>query len=119
MRLLIRILANSAAILAAAYLIPGFRFTGSPTDLLIAGVILGLINALVKPIVQIIALPAIFLTLGLFNIVINVAMLFLATKFIPGLYIDSIWAAFLGVIVISVINHIISRFSRSGDVNNF
>ncbi len=119
MRLLIRILANSLAILIASNLVPGFIFTGTVAGLLLAGIILGLINALIKPIVQFIALPAIFLTLGLFNILINIFLLILAARFIPHLRIETFWAAFWGVVIISLINHFISKANAKGNLNYF
>ncbi|MDO8240779.1 MAG: phage holin family protein [Candidatus Moranbacteria bacterium] len=120
MRVLIRILANCAAILIAAKYIPGFIFSGSPTDLLIAGIVIGLINGLIKPIIELIALPVVFLTLGLFNIIINVGLMLLADKFLTQLTIEGFWPAFWGVVVISVVNHLISHMSKNtGDVNKF
>ena len=119
MRLIFRILANGAAILIAAKFVPGFVFTGTLVELLIAGAVLGIINALVKPIVELISLPAIFLTFGLFHIVINIALLLLAAKFIPELVIHGLWAAVWGVIIISVLNHLISHLNRHGDINKF
>lgn len=119
MRLVFRILANGAAILIAARIVPGFIFDGTIIDLLIAGIILGIINALVKPVVKLLALPVIFLTLGLFSIVINVALLLLAAKFIPHLFIHGLWAAIWGVVIISLTNHLFSHFAHRGDYNKF
>jgi len=119
MRLIFRVLANAAAIIIAAKIVPGFLFTGTLIDLLIAGAILGLINALVKPVIKLLALPVIFLTLGLFNIVINIALLFLAAKFIPHLAIQGIWAAVLGVIIISIVNQLVSSLNKRGDINKY
>lgn len=112
MSLILRILANCAAIIVASKYIPGFTFTGSPIDLLVAGTVVGLINALIKPIIQLVALPVVLLTLGLFNIIINVGLLLLAAKFLPQLSIHGFWAAFWGVVIISVMNHIISHFNK-------
>lgn len=112
MQLLLRILANSAAILIATRYIPGFLFSGSPFDLLIAGIVIGLINSFIKPIIELISLPVVFLTLGLFNIVINVGLLFLADKLLTQLTIQGFWPAFWGVIVISFVNHLISHLSK-------
>lgn len=120
MRLLVRIIANCAAILIAAKYIPGFIFSGSPVDLLIAGAVIGLINSFIKPIIELIALPVVFLTLGLFNIVINVGLLLLADHFLNQLIIKGFWSAFWGVIIISVINHLVSHLSKNtGDLNKF
>lgn len=120
MRLIVRILANSLAILIAARYVPGFIFSGSAVDLLIAGAVLGLINGLIKPIIELIALPVVFLTLGLFNIVINIGLLLLAAKFLDQLAIRGFWAAFWGVVIISLVNNILSHISRNtGDLNKF
>ncbi|KKR21930.1 MAG: hypothetical protein UT50_C0002G0021 [Candidatus Moranbacteria bacterium GW2011_GWA2_39_41] len=120
MKLILRILANCAAILIAAKYIPGFIFSGSPTDLLIAGAVIGLINGLIRPIVELIALPVILLTLGLFDIIINVGLLLLADKFLTQLTIKGFWPAFWGVVIISLVNHLISHFSKkTGDINKY
>ncbi len=85
-----------------------------------AGVVIGLINALIKPIIQLIALPVVFLTLGLFNIIINVGLLLLADKFLDQLIIKGFWPAFWGVVIFSIINHLISHLHRDkGNLNKF
>lgn len=107
LRIIIHILANCAAILAADYLIPGFIFSGNEQDLIIAGAILGIVNSLIKPIIKLIAFPMILLTLGLFTIFINIALLLLAAKLIPSLSIHNFWSALGGIIVISLANYIL------------
>lgn len=119
MKLIIRILANAAAILIAAKFVPGFIFGGTLFDLLVAGAIIGLINAVIKPAIAFISLPVIFLTLGLFYIILNVALLILAARFIPHLAIHGFWAAFWGVIIISLMNSLVSRLGRSKNFNNY
>lgn len=113
MSIIIRILANSLAILIATRLVPGFIFSGDILNLLIAGAVIGLINALVKPVIQILSFPVILLTLGLFNILINIFLLFLAAKFLPHLNIQTFWAAFWGVVIISLTNHFVSHLDKS------
>jgi len=113
MSIIIQILANSLAILIATRLVPGFVFSGDILNLLIAGAVIGLVNALLKPVIRIISFPVIFLTLGLFNILINIFLLFLAAKFLPDLNIQTFWAAFWGVIIISLTNYLISHLSKS------
>lgn len=112
MKILIRILANSLAVLLAAKLIPGFVFEGSFVNLLFAGAIIGLFNGIVRPVVQLISLPLIFLTLGLFYILINIAILFLAVSFIPNLHITGFWPAFWGIFVISIVNNLVSYITK-------
>jgi putative membrane protein len=111
-RIIIYVIANSLAILAADRLIPGFVFFGGWQDLLLAGAILGIINAIIKPILKFLAFPVIFLTLGLFSIIINIALLYLAESLIPQLQIDSFWSALGGVIIISIVNSIILSLAK-------
>jgi putative membrane protein len=118
MSLLIRILGNAVAILIAAKLVPGFAFLGGYPELLIAGAVIGLLNGLVKPIIQLLSFPAILLTLGLFNIIINIALLLLADRLLENLVIRGFWAAFWGVVIISLTNHFISHFAKKRDLDN-
>ena len=117
MSIIIRILANSLAILIATRLIPGFVFSGDVLNLLIAGAVIGLINALVKPVIQILSFPVILLTLGLFNILINIFLLFLAARFLPHLDIQTFCAAFWGFVIISLTNQLISHLSKTKENN--
>lgn len=104
MKFIVQILTNAVAIFLASYLVPGFSFTGNVLMLLIAGLILGLINFIIKPILKLISAPLILLSLGLFLIVINIALLWLLDFLMPELIISGIWAYFWGVIIISAIN---------------
>jgi putative membrane protein len=113
MELLVRILANSGAIFLADRFVPGFVFRGTTLDLFIAGVVLGIINALVRPVLKFISFPIIFLTLGLFSVVINIFLLFLAARFLPTLRIDGITAAFWGVVIISLMNNLVTHLKNS------
>jgi putative membrane protein len=112
-RIIVHIVANSIAILAADRLIPGFVFFGDWQDLLLAGAILGIINAILKPVLKLLALPVIFLTLGLFSIIINIALLYLAESLIPQLQIDGFWSAAGGVIIISIVNSLIMSIAKN------
>ena len=115
LRLIILILSNALGIWASARLVAGIHFYGNWKWLILAGAVLGLINFLVKPVVKIISLPLIWLTLGLFTIVINVLMLYLAAKIVGALVIDNWIAAFWAVIVISVINFLASSVTRESE----
>lgn len=118
-RVIIQILANSVAILVADRLVPGFVFRGAWQDLLFAGAVLGIINSLVRPLVKLLTFPVIILTLGLFTIIINIAMLYLAASFIPGLIISSFWAGFWAVIIISIVNGIITKIFKPKKENQW
>lgn len=114
MRLLIWLVTNTLAVGVAAWLLPGIRFTEGgglaeywPT-LLAVGVILGLVSAVVKPIVTVLSIPFILLTLGLFLWVINALMLeltaWLAEQLDLGFRVDDFfWQALLGALVITLV----------------
>jgi putative membrane protein len=106
-KLIIRIIANSAAIWVASYAVPGFFFSGNSRDWLIAGLVLAILNSLVKPVLKLATCPVIILTLGLFSLIINIFVLFLAERILPNLEIIGIWPAFWGVIIISLVNYVI------------
>lgn len=108
LRLVIHILSNALGIWAAARLVNGIHFYGDWKWLILTGAVLGFINFFVKPFVKIISLPLIWLTLGLFTIVINVLMLNLAARISGTLVIDTWTAAFWAVVVISIINYLVS-----------
>lgn len=108
LRLVIHILSNALGIWAAARLVPGIHFEGGWGWLILAGAVLGLVNFFVKPVVKIISLPLIWVTLGLFTVVINVLMLNLAARIVGALVIDTWIASFWAVVVISAINYAVS-----------
>lgn len=112
MRLLLRWFAAALAVAAAAYLVPGIRLETSLTGYLVVPLILGLVNALVRPIVRRLACGVIVVTLGLFLLVINAAMLFLAAWLARGVgigfHIDSFVSAIVGSVVISLVSYLSS-----------
>jgi putative membrane protein len=109
MNILVRIVVNAIAIGLTAYLLDGIRVTNnSITTYLLLGVVFGLVNGLVKPIASALSCPLVILTLGLFVLVINGAMLLL-TAWISGgaLQIDGWWPAILAGIVMGIINAVL------------
>ena len=103
-RILIQILLNGLGVLLAAYLVPGVYYTGSWPYLLLVGLVIGLINLLVKPLVTLLSLPALILTLGLFYLVINGALFYLAGWLLDGLTVEGCLPAILGGLVLAVFN---------------
>lgn len=111
--LIISILTNAVAIYIAGQVVPGFIVQADGFWVLAtAGFIFGLINFFVKPVLKLISLPAIFITFGLFTIVINVAMLFLLDYFVSAIQIEGFWAAFWAMLVMSAVNIFIGFFSK-------
>lgn len=85
-----------------------FQDTGATTStFLIAGLVLSLINSVLKPIIVVLSLPAILLTLGLFMLIVNGLMVYIALKLVPGLNV-TFWGAIVTGMIISLINYIIT-----------
>lgn len=85
-----------------------FHDTGATTGtFLVAGLVLSLVNTILKPIIVILSLPAILLTLGLFMLVVNGLMVYIALKFVPGLDV-TFWGAVVTGMIISLINYVIT-----------
>jgi putative membrane protein len=102
-RIIFKWLASAGAIYAAAYVVPGISFQGFGTALIVA-LVLGLINAVLKPLLVLISFPFIILSLGLLLLVINAAMLKLAAGLLDGFAIDGWIPAILGSIVITLVS---------------
>lgn len=108
MYLVIRWLLFAAGVMFAAWLIPGITVTGFLAALVVS-VILGLINAFIRPVVMFISMPVNILTLGLFTLVVNALMLMLAGYFSPGFSVSGFWSAFFGSIVLTILGAFINR----------
>jgi putative membrane protein len=110
----IRWLVTTVAVLVAAHLIPGISYEGWGT-LLGASLLLGIINAFVRPILLLLSLPWIIITMGLFIFVINALLLMLVSKIVPAFQVSGFWSAFFGAIVISLVSWLLSSFFRASD----
>lgn len=94
--------------IASRLLGSSFHDTGATTGtFLVAGLVLSLINTVLKPIVVVLSLPAILLTLGFFMLIVNGLMVYLALKLVPGLEV-TFWGAVLTGMIISLINYVIT-----------
>jgi Predicted membrane protein len=111
MRLLIRWLVNTLALFVVVTLVPGFRYH-SIVSLAIAALILGLLNAVVRPILKFLTMPLTIVTLGLFLIVLNAIMLELTALLSPGFQIDNFVAAIIGAIVLAVVSWVTDSIGR-------
>lgn len=120
-RLVVRWLLSSAAIAIVAWLLPGIRAGGGLSGVLtvlVTAAFLGLANAVVKPVLTLLSCPLILLSLGLFLLVINTAMLQLAAWATRAagypLQVDGWGAAFVGSLLITVVTWVLSLFVREG-----
>jgi putative membrane protein len=107
MRFLLRLLLNGIAVLCAAWLIPGLH-VDTPATAIIAGIALGLVNAIVRPLLLLLTLPLTLLTLGLFIFVVNAICLALVAWLVPGFSISGVGSALIGAIVISLVSWLLS-----------
>jgi len=103
MRFLARLLLNGVAIILAAYVLPGLHVDG-PAPALIAGIILGFVNAIVRPVLFLLTLPLTLLTLGLFIFVLNAICFALTAALVPGFSVDGFLWALLGALFVSVVS---------------
>jgi len=109
-----RWLMTTIAVMVASSLLGGIRYdTGAA--LIGASLLLGILNAFVRPILLILSAPLILLTLGFFILVVNALMLLAVPHIVIGFQVDSFWSAFWGAIVISVVSWILSAFFRGSD----
>lgn len=114
MNLLIRWIITSLSLFVAAWLVPGIRVAPEGwTIFAVMAIILGLVNAIIRPILKLLSCPLIILTLGLFVLVINGLTLWLASSiavrwFHVGFYVDGFWAAFLGALIVSLVSVVLT-----------
>lgn len=101
---------------ASRLLTGNFHDTGATTStFVVAGLVLSLVNSILKPVVVVLSLPAILLTLGLFMLIVNGLMVYIALKLVPGLEV-TFWGAVLTGMIISLINYIITGIMDYKDV---
>ena len=106
---LLRVLIVMAGLWLASELVPGIAIRDAWT-LLGAALLLGIVNAVVRPVIVVLTLPVTILTLGLFLLVINAAMLGLVAAFFDGFHVDGFGSALLGAIIVSITGWIASWF---------
>lgn len=111
---LIRWFVTTIAVFVATKLVPGIQC--APIEALLgASLLLGIINAFVRPVLMLLSLPFIIVTMGLFIFVVNALLLLLVSKIIPSFYVAGFWSAFFGAIIISVVSWVLSSFFRASD----
>lgn len=103
MRLVLRVLINAVAIYVAAAIVPGISLR-SVTAAIVAGLVLGIINAIARPVLVLLTLPLTLLTFGLFLLVLNAVCLWLTSVFVPGFQVVGFGAAFLGALLVSAVS---------------
>jgi len=103
LHLLLRLFLNAVAVLVVTYLVPGVSVSDFVTAFF-AAIVLGLVNALIRPILEILSLPITILTLGLFSLILNALMFWLASALVPGFQVTGFAAAFWGGMVFWIVS---------------
>ncbi len=112
MKLIVRLLISAVVIFGVAYLSAGsLLVVDGFVAALWAALVLGLVNAIIKPIVKLFALPVTILTLGLFSLVINAGMLYLVGWVVPGLEMVGFWQTLLAALIISVVSSVLIKIA--------
>jgi len=102
-RLLVQLLVTAMGLYLAAQVVPGVDFDGL-TSLLLAAVLLGVVNAVVRPILVVLTFPITVLTLGLFLLIVNAAMIGLVSVFLAGFAVDGLWAGVRAALVTGIVS---------------
>jgi len=110
MNFLTRLVTSSLAVIIVTYLLPGVSVDNAVTAIIVAAV-LALLNMVIKPLFILLTLPVTIVTLGLFLLVINALMILLASKIVPGFYVDGFWWAFIFSIILSIVTGIFNALA--------
>lgn len=106
---LVRLLINAVGLWLAAAIVPGIEVSG-PFTLLFAALLMGIVNALLRPIVVVLTLPLTIVTLGLFLLVINAGMFGLVAWMLDGFVVGGFWSALFGWLIVSIVSAVASWF---------
>ncbi len=111
MKFLLRLLFSACTLLLLTYYLPGIRVDSFYVAIL-AAIVLGLVNAIIRPIIVILTLPVNLLTLGLFSFVINAGLFWFVSTVVKGFYVDGFITALWGSLVISLVNWVSNMFLK-------
>ncbi len=111
-------LTSGLVVLTIAYIIPGVNID-SLFIALTAALVLGLINAFIKPVIFILTLPINILTLGIFTLVINALMVMLTATIVPGFEVVGFWSSLLFAIILSLTNIVLRHISLKADIDQY
>lgn len=110
---LLRWFVTTIAVVAATIL-PGISYDSVPA-LLGASLVLGILNAAVRPVLLVLSIPFIIVTMGVFILILNGLLLWLVSAIIPSFHVAGFWSAFFGAIIISLVSWLLSSFFRGPD----
>jgi putative membrane protein len=105
---------NTVAVMVAANVIPGIDHEGL-TPLLVASLVLGILNVILRPLLLLLSLPLVIFTLGLFVWVINALLLYFVGQLVKSFHVADFWSALWGALVISVVSLVLNSVTGTGD----
>ena len=105
---------NTVAVMVAANVVKGIEYQ-TLTGLIVASLMLGILNALLRPLLLLLSLPLVIFTLGLFTLVINALLLYFVAQLVKSFHVADFWTAFWGALVISVVSLILNTITGTGD----
>ena len=108
----IRIIGNSVALYLAYLFVPGFVVSGGIKEYLMAGILLGLLNMIVRPVLKVISLPIIILTLGIFILILDALMLWIVDYIFDFITIQNLWALAWATLLVGVVNWFIHKTTK-------
>ena len=111
----IRLLVNAVALWAAAEVVSGIRLSDDFADILIVALVFGIVNALLKPVLVVLSIPFLLVSLGLFALVLNGALLMITAALTARLDVSGLGAAILGSIVISIVTIVLGKVLEEAD----
>lgn len=117
MHVVVRLATNVLALWLASLALDGISYDGSVWVLVSAGVVLGVVNALVRPVVVLLALPAVILTLGVALLLVNALMLWLTGKIVPPFEVSGFWTTVGGALVVWAVNVVVTALVRREERN--
>ena len=123
MGFLIRLFVNAAALWVATQLVPGVTYSGDLLPFLGVALVFGVVNAVIRPVARLLALPFIILTLGIFMLIVNGLMLWLTSSLSAalglGFHVSGFWAAVFGSLVVSLVSMVLWMFVNDDSPRRF
>src|SRR3989344_1739869 len=117
-QILLRWACNGIGLWIAAHLLPGIEYSDSLWVIVIASLIFSIVNALIRPLVVILSLPAIVVTLGFFTLIINALMLYLVTVLYSSFEVNSFGAAILAVMIVWLVNFALNSILQTKEATH-
>jgi putative membrane protein len=112
MKFLAQLIISALAVIITSLILPGVEIQSALTGILVA-VVLAILNTVIKPLLIILTIPITMVTLGLFLLVINAAIILLASEIVPGFEVSGFWTALFFSIILSLVTSLFNRLNRN------